>query len=192
MTPLPAPPRAVLDSSVIFSRVLHELFGRLALQARLFDLAWSDELLAEARRVLIERKPTTEAVAERWVGYLSDAFPDGRTDIARLPTGANLAALTSDPEDEHVCALALCAQASLLVTFDTGFNAAGLASYGVRVVTPDEVLVPALDDQPALFVAILERQASAWRGRPLDELIDAFQRAGADAFADRARAAIRA
>jgi hypothetical protein len=26
----PGPPRAVLDSDVIFSRVLHELFGRLA------------------------------------------------------------------------------------------------------------------------------------------------------------------
>lgn len=33
-----ARPRVVLDSSIIFSRVLHELFGRLSLEARLFDL----------------------------------------------------------------------------------------------------------------------------------------------------------
>lgn len=54
-------------------------------QARLFDLVWSDELLGETKRVLIERKPTSEAVAERWVSYLRDAFPDGRVDITDLP-----------------------------------------------------------------------------------------------------------
>lgn len=43
-------PRAVLDSNVIFSRVLHELVGRAAGEARLFDLVWSDELLTEAKR----------------------------------------------------------------------------------------------------------------------------------------------
>lgn len=32
------PPRAVLDSDVIYSRVLHELFGRLAHQERLLTL----------------------------------------------------------------------------------------------------------------------------------------------------------
>lgn len=31
-------PRAVLDTDIIFSRVLHDLFGRLALRLRLFDL----------------------------------------------------------------------------------------------------------------------------------------------------------
>lgn len=35
-------PAAVLDSDVIFSRVLHELMGRLAL-ARFYRLIWSDE-----------------------------------------------------------------------------------------------------------------------------------------------------
>jgi hypothetical protein len=49
------PPRAVLDADVIFSRVLYELLGRLALQQRLLTLIWSDELLAEAKRVLMAR-----------------------------------------------------------------------------------------------------------------------------------------
>jgi hypothetical protein len=43
------PPRAVLDSDVIFSRVLYELFGRAAATAGLLTLLWSDELLAEAK-----------------------------------------------------------------------------------------------------------------------------------------------
>ena len=48
-------PRAVLDSDVILSRVLHDLMGRLAMRMRLFDLVWSDELLDEAKRKLVER-----------------------------------------------------------------------------------------------------------------------------------------
>jgi hypothetical protein len=54
-----ATPRVVLDSSILFSRVLHELFGRLAVEAQLFTIAWSDELLAETKRALLERKPVT-------------------------------------------------------------------------------------------------------------------------------------
>ena len=41
--------RAVLDADIVFSRVLHELMGRLATGARLFDLVWSEELLDEVR-----------------------------------------------------------------------------------------------------------------------------------------------
>jgi hypothetical protein len=39
-------PHAVLDSDIIFSRVLYELMGRVAAGLRLLDLVWSDELLA--------------------------------------------------------------------------------------------------------------------------------------------------
>ena len=90
-------PRAVLDSNVMFSRVLHELFGRAAGEARLFDLVWSDELLTEAKRALIEEKPTSDAVAERWVSYLRDAFPDGHTRLADCPPHLELSTLTHDP-----------------------------------------------------------------------------------------------
>ena len=72
-------PRAVLDSDVIFSRVLHELFGRVAAEARLLDLIWSEPLFAEAERVLIERKPLPPGVAARWVGYLRQALPRRRS-----------------------------------------------------------------------------------------------------------------
>lgn len=149
--------RVVLDSSVIFSRVLHEVFGRLALEVRLFDLVWSDELLAETKRVLIERKPVGEQVAERWVGYLRDAFPCGRIHIRDVPAGIELQALTRDADDEHVCALAVAAAPTTLVTFDEGFHAAALAVHGVEVVTPDELLVPSFEELPAAFMAILER-----------------------------------
>lgn len=39
------PPRAVLDSDIVFSRVLHELMGRVAKRLGLLNLVWSQELL---------------------------------------------------------------------------------------------------------------------------------------------------
>lgn len=124
-------PRAVLDTDIIFSRVLHELFGRLAAEARLLDLLWSDELLDEARRVLVERKPLTPGVADRWVGYLREAFPAGRVDIGAVEPGVDPAQMTTDPNDAHVCALALAGRADVLLTFDRGYLCDVLHSHGV-------------------------------------------------------------
>lgn len=69
--------RAVLDSDIVFSRVLHELMGRVAKRLELLDLVWSEELLAEARRSLVERKGLSEDAAAGWAGYLPQNFPDG-------------------------------------------------------------------------------------------------------------------
>ncbi|HWT94921.1 MAG TPA: PIN domain-containing protein [Solirubrobacteraceae bacterium] len=180
-------PRAVLDSNVIFSRVLHELLGRCASEARLLDLIWSDELLAEAKRVLQERKPMPEAAAERWVSLLREAFPDGRVDAGRLRDDIDLATLTGDPEDQFVCALAIAGRATHLFSFDAGYRADALAEHGVAVMNPDTWLTRAIDDEPELFVDLLTAQAAAWGGRSVGELLDALERAGAVAFAEKAR-----
>ena len=181
-----APPRAVLDSNVIFSRVLYELLGRVAATLRLLDLIWSDELLAEAERVLIERKPLTPEQASRWVGYLRTAFPDGRVDLATV--SADAATLSFDPADAHVCALALGGGADYLFTFDRGYLSDALAAHNVQVVAPDEFLSSAIDREPEAFATLLKEQADAWGGgRPPAELLGAFERANAPRFAGKAR-----
>jgi predicted nucleic acid-binding protein len=182
------PPRAVLDSDVIFSRVLYELFGRAALEERLLTLVWNDELLDEAKRALIERKPLPEPVADRWVRYLSDAFPDQRVE-GGVPTGLELSELTRDPRDEHVCALAIGGGADYLLTLDRGYLQDPLKGHGVHVSAPDAFLATAFEQEADAFVRILERQARTWGGgRPLPELLDAIQRARAPVFAANVRA----
>jgi hypothetical protein len=141
------------------------------------------------RHLLIERKPVTAQVAERWVGSLRDAFPTGRIDISKLPHTVDLHATTSDADDEHVCALAITAAPTTLVTLDDDFNAAALAGHQVRVAKPDELLVPSCDEQPDALIAVLDRQARAWGNRPLGELLDAVARAGAPMLVKRARSA---
>lgn len=80
-------PRVVLDADIVYSRVLHELIGRLAGGARLFDLIWSEELLSEAEASLVKGKGLLPEVAGFWVGHMRREFPEGRTDPAAVPSG---------------------------------------------------------------------------------------------------------
>lgn len=182
-------PRAVLDTDIIFSRVLHELFGRLAAEARLLDLLWSDELLDEARRVLVERKPLPRGIANRWVGFLSDAFPAGRVDLAAAELSLDPAELTSDPDDVHVCALALAGEADVLLTFDRGYLREALGTLGVEVADPDAYLCVQLVTEPDAVLDALEAQRATWSDgeRTMDELLDTFARARTPDFARRVR-----
>jgi predicted nucleic acid-binding protein len=182
-------PRAILDSDVIFSRVLHELFGRVAAEARLLDLIWSEPLLAEAERVLVERKPVPPEVAARWVGYLREAFPHGEFDISRLDPTIDLATLTSDSDDQHVCALAIVSEADYLFSFDRGYLRKELAAHGVNVLSPDVFLSAQIDDEPEALRTVITEQAAVWGGgKDIGELLDAYERAKAPVFAGKARA----
>ncbi len=183
-------PRAVLDSDIIFSRVLHDLLGRVAKRLGLLDLVWSEELLAEARRSLVEKKGLADEIAERWVAYLPQNFPDGGIDVAGV-VDVDVGTLTDDPEDRHVCELAIVSGADYLFTHDHGYLREALQRHGVEVTAPDRFLVVAFDAGPEGFLDLLERQAADWAGgRPIEELLTAIERAGAVSFAGKARAAL--
>lgn len=180
-------PRAVLDADIIYSRVLHELIGRLAAELELLDLVWSEQLLVEAQTALIEKKGLPRDAAQRWVDYMRRNFPAGgiNPEHASVPDPGTL---TSDPADIHMCALALAAKVDYLFTHDRGYLRNALSNHGVQVLTPDEFLAPAFDSDPQGLLDVLKLQASAWMGgRPVGELLDAIERAGAPAFADKAR-----
>ncbi len=182
------PPRAVLDSDIIFSRVLHELMGRVAKRLGLLDLVWSEELLAEAKRSLVGKKGLSEKAAGRWIGYLPQNFPDGEQDLARAAPSVDLSGLTDDPDDHHVCRLAIASGAVYLFTHDRGYLRPALQGHGVEVTAPDLFLAAAFDGSSEGFLDLLERQAADWAGgRPVEELLAALERAGAGGFAEKVR-----
>jgi predicted nucleic acid-binding protein len=184
-------PRAVLDVDIIYSRVLHDLLGRAAKRLRLLDLCWSEELLAEARKSLVEKKGLSVEVAERWVDRLPQNFPAGKTEIDEVLGAVDMGSLTSDSGDHHVCALAIASNADYLFTHDRGYLHDGLQRHGVEVTTPDQFLAPAFEAQPQSMLEILELQASAWAGgQTVEDLLAAIERAGAVAFAAKARGAL--
>jgi predicted nucleic acid-binding protein len=186
-------PRAVLDTDIIYSRVLHELMGRAARDLRLLNLLWSEELIAETRKVLVEKKGLTDEAAQRWVGYLPRNFPNGNVWIGEALANTDFASLTSDPGDHHVCALAIASNARYLFTHDRGYLRDGLESYGVEVTTPGTFLEDAFDNAPQDVLEMLELQANDWGGgRPIEQLLDALARAGTPAFAAKVRIALKA
>lgn len=169
---------------------MHELMGRVAKGLELLDLVWSEELLAETRRSLVERKGLSEDAAARWVSYLSQNFPDGETDLTGAAAGVDLSALTDDPDDHHVCRLVIASGAAYLFTHDRGYLRSALQGHGVEVAAPDSFLTAAFDEASEGFLDLLERQAADWAGgRSVDELLAAIERAGAAEFAGKARAA---
>lgn len=176
-------PRAVLDADVIFSRVLHELMGRLAAGARLFDLVWSEELLDEAKSALIGRKGLSADVAQAWVGHMRREFPGGGVDLADVPKGLDLASMTRDPGDTHVCALAIAGSADLLFTFDRGYLKEPLRDHGIEVPDVDGFLAEQCEEQPQAMTRVVEAQTEVWSGGcQLEELLAAFERANVPGF----------
>jgi predicted nucleic acid-binding protein len=181
-------PCAVLDSNVIYSRVLHELMGRLAAASRFLTVIWSEELLAESLRVIRDNKPTSQEAAERWVDLVRRAFPDGEVDLSSVPAATDLSQFTADPDDEHVCALAIAGRADYLFTFDKGFRRDALAEKGIALLPLDAYLTNLIDDEPEAVIQVIEAQANAWGGgKPVSELLDAYERAHVPVFAERAR-----
>jgi len=181
------PPKAVLDTNVVFSRVLHELLGRAATTGDLLAFLWSEELVAETIRVLMKEKRLDREHAEQWVGLMTDAFPAGRVDVSQIPSDLDLSTLTSDKDDEHICALAVAGGANYILTFDKSFELEVLGALGIEVVEPDVFLSDAIDIDPDLFREILTEQAAAWGGRTIEELIDAIERTDTPEFAAKTR-----
>lgn len=171
-------PRAVLDADIVFSRVMHELMGRVAKGLELLDLVWSEELLAEARRSLVEKKGLSEDAAARWAGYLPQNFPDGETDLSGAATSVELSALTDDPDDHHVCRLAIAAGAAYLFTHDRGYLRAALQGHGVEVTAPDSFLTAAFDESPRGIPRSAREAGGRLGGRAADQRVADRDRAG--------------
>ncbi|MGH3755387.1 MAG: PIN domain-containing protein, partial [Pseudonocardiaceae bacterium] len=57
--------------------------------------------------------------------------------------------MDNDPGDRHVAAVAVAAEADAIVTLNArDFRGAVLASHGIRILTPAELVTHCLDDLP--------------------------------------------
>jgi hypothetical protein len=131
-----------------------------AAQARLFRPHWSAEILAEVERNLVEQGRASELQAARLVAVLREHFPDAEV-AGYQPL---IAVMTNSPKDRHVAAAAVRAGARSIVTANLrDFPAADLTPFGIRALTPDEVLLDLFDAAPSTILRLLEEQAAALR-----------------------------
>ena len=117
---------------------------------------------------------------QRVFSELDTAFPEAR--VSWPATVLREVPYVSDPRDAHLTAVALFAQADVVVTTDAAL-ARSLERSGVEPQTPDAFVAYVLDADPRRSVRVLHRMARRrWLG-PGEELADAALRARLAAWA---------
>ena len=145
---------------------------------------WSPAVVEEAVRAISDiRLGLGEDRIRRRFTAMDLAFP-----------GASVPADTStlddydfpDPDDKHVAAAALAAGAQTIVTANTkDFPNPLMHRLGLSVMTPDELLLVLLDDDPEAMTSVVVEVAEALNNpaRTVEDILVSLRLAGAPRFA---------
>ncbi len=172
------PVTAVYDANVLYPAPLRDLLIRLA-QAGLVRAKWSETIHDEWMRSVLNENPqlSPERLA-RTRTLMNEAVRDcllsGHDDLLdslSLP----------DPDDRHVLAAAIRANAEVIVTFNLkDFPPETLDRYDIEAMHPDDFLVSLIEFAPGLVCAAVKRQRESLRNPPktAEELMATFQTQG--------------
>jgi predicted nucleic acid-binding protein len=173
---------AVLDACVLYPFSLRDTLLRLA-ERELYVARWSDRILEEVRRNLVEERLTDEQAANL-LDAMRDFFPEAGVDTHAIERIEG--AMTNDPKDRHVLAAAVVARAEGVVTFNLGdFPEEACAPYGVEALHPDMFMMTLHEIAPAVAAQVVSELAADLTNPPIprDELIESLRRAGVPQFA---------
>lgn len=164
----------VADACVLVPAALCDLLLRSA-AAGLFRLQWTDEILDEVQRTLVNDLGKSEDQARRRIEAMKDAFPQALI-THHVPL---IAAMPNDPKDRHVLAAAVASGAEVIVTANLkDFSSKALAPFPVEAQSPDRFLLHLLDADRDLLIEVLTQQAAALRHPPktVRDICDALAR----------------
>jgi len=130
--------RVVFDACVLVNLNVVDLFLRLAERAHLIFPVWSEQLLDEAERTLVEKLGWTREAAAKFRSELIRAFPDSM--VRRYEY--LIEQCENHPKDRHVLAAAIETYSQRILTFNLNdFREEHLSRWGVRAVHPDDLLL---------------------------------------------------
>ena len=169
---------AIYDANILYPAPLRDLLIRIA-QSGLVLARWSETIHDEWTRNVLKANPhlSAERLA-RTRSLMNKAVRDC------LVTGhKKLIATLSlpDPEDRHVLAAAICAKASVIVTFNLkDFPAKTLARFDINAQHPDAFLADLLNQSSGLVCAAVKRQRESLRNpqRTIEELLTTLESQG--------------
>ena len=157
----------VLDACVLFNAPVRDTLLRAA-EHGLFRVHWSQKILDETTKNLVDEKKMNQNQAEHLVSEIARSFPEA---MVVVPT-AQIEVMRNDPKDRHVAACAVCAQAQVITTFDVDdFKPETLSEWNFEAQHPDTHLCHLFALAPDTLVTILIEQAGDLRDMTLDKLL---------------------
>lgn len=173
--------RVFVDTATLYPISVADLVLRLA-EFGLFELLWSDHLLAEVERVLVDNKGLAPDRAAYFCECIRKAFPDGC--IASEDYAPLVASRTGPDPDDHVhSAAAVAGRATVMLSADKrGFPPADIAP--ARRRDPDAFLTALLRRYPREVVGAVDAMGAALR-RPMTrtQVVERLRAAGLTRFA---------
>jgi hypothetical protein len=150
------------DACVLYPAPLRDLLMQLAL-TELFRARWSDAIHDEWTRSVLAARPDIKPESLARCRELMDRHVPDSLVVGYEPLIPTLA--LPDPDDRHVLAAAIHAQAELIVTFNLGdFPGSVLSGYGIEAIHPDEFIVRLWDeDAGSVLIAAKLHRASLKR-----------------------------
>jgi predicted nucleic acid-binding protein len=144
---------AVCDACVLYPFHQRNILVQAAVDG-IYSARWTDEIHDEWTRNLLANIPEIPPQRLQQTRRLMEmALPDARiTGFHHHIDGLNL----PDPQDRHVVAAAIKANASLILTWNLrDFPASALKEHALECLTPDAFLASLYDRTPELIVATL-------------------------------------
>jgi predicted nucleic acid-binding protein len=150
-------PVAFLDACVLVPMPLADLLLRLAEPVALFEARWSDGVLAEVTRTLMNRFGKSPEKARYREAAMREFFRDALvTDYDAL-----IGQMRNHPKDRHVLAAAVTCKADFLVTFNLRDFPVNASPGQPAVVGPAEFLKGLWQMDPYLVEERIREQAEA-------------------------------
>lgn len=146
---LPAPFGALLDANVLYPMTLRDTLLRAA-AAGYYQLLWSERILDEAKRNLVDNRQISDAQADRLFAVMKRAFPEAMV----VDYEALIASMPNHPKDRHVAAAAMKSEAQVIVTQNLK-DFRGLP-HDIEAQSPSEFLTNLFDLEPEVFIELLQ------------------------------------
>ncbi len=155
----------ILDANVLYPFRMRDALLHFA-EAGLFRARWSADILEEWRAALLKSKPLlAESIASQ-MQAIERIFPEGCVkgyheliEALKLP----------DPNDRHVLAAAIVADAEHIITENLkDFPENAIKKYGIEAVTPDDFLSSTFELYPAEATAALRVMRRNYENPPLN------------------------
>lgn len=159
------PPVVVLDACTLYPAALRDVLMRLALHG-LILVRWTDAIHNEWIEAVLRDRPDLTRKRLQRTRELMDLHAEGSlvTGYERRVQALDL----PDPDDRHVLAAAIEADADMILTWNLrDFPEAALSGHGLHAATPDDLLVGLVEDHREGMIAVLREARLSLKQPPL-------------------------